>query len=292
MPPLEVIILAPLIVVTAYVIFGLSGFGSTLVAVPLLAHLFPLTFVIPMMVVLDCIGSISMGFRLRADVNKPELKPMLPFMIVGMLAGVFLLLSLPAELLLGGLGVFVLARRLKDLAFTTLYASDLGRAHQTARCIADATGHEILADRGLRERSFGIFEGLTNAEIQARHPEESVLFAKRLPDYAMPGGESAAQFRERVVTTLEKIAGRHADETIVVVSHGLVLDAIYRTAVKMALDAPRGFPLLNCSVHTFRHGPEGWLSVAVCDVGHLAEAEVTHWGGIDTRAPKPSGAGV
>lgn len=109
MPPLEVWIFAPLIVITAYVIFGMSGFGSTLIAVPLLAHLYPLKFVIPMMVVLDCIGSIHMGLRLRADVNRAELKPMLPFMIVGMLVGAFLLLQLPAEILLGGLGVFVLA---------------------------------------------------------------------------------------------------------------------------------------------------------------------------------------
>ena len=109
MPPPEVLILSPLIVLTAYVIFGLSGFGSTLVAVPLLAHLFPLKFVIPMMVVLDCIGSISMGLRLRADVNRRELVPLLPFMLAGMLAGAFLLLRLPAEILLGGLGVFVLA---------------------------------------------------------------------------------------------------------------------------------------------------------------------------------------
>ena len=56
-----------------------------------------------------------------------------------------------------------LAQRLKDASFTALYSSDLGRAHQTARCIADETGHEIVADRGLRERNFGIFEGLTNA---------------------------------------------------------------------------------------------------------------------------------
>lgn len=109
MPPLEVWIFAPLIVITAYVIFGMSGFGSTLIAVPLLAHLYPLKFVIPMMVVLDCIGSIHLGLKLRADVNKPELKPMLPFMLAGMLVGAFLLLQLPAELLLGGLGVFVLA---------------------------------------------------------------------------------------------------------------------------------------------------------------------------------------
>ena len=170
-----------------------------------------------------------------------------------------------------------LARRLKDVAFTALYSSDLGRAHQTARCIADATGHDVIADQGLRERHFGIFEGLTNAEIQTRHPKDYVLFAKRDPDYAMPGGESAAQFRKRVVQTLEAIAGRHRGETITVVTHGLVLDALYRTACGMTYEMPRGFPLVNCSVNTFRHGPGGWLALAVCDVGHLAEEDVTRF---------------
>lgn len=170
-----------------------------------------------------------------------------------------------------------LARRLKDVSFTTLYSSDLGRAHQTARSIADASGHEIVSDPGLRERHFGIFEGLTNNEIKQRHPEDYELFARRLPDYVMSGGESANAFRDRVVRTLDAIARRHADETIVVVSHGLVLDALYRTACRMALDVARGFPLLNCSVNTFRRGPEGWLAVSVCDVTHLSSDEVTRF---------------
>lgn len=170
-----------------------------------------------------------------------------------------------------------LARRLKDVRFAALYTSDLGRAHQTARCIADLTGHELIADRGLRERDFGIFEGLTNAEIKARYPEDYELFAKRDPHYAMPEGESAAQFRRRVMETLERLARHHDDQTIVVVSHGLVLDTVYRTACSMALDAPRGFPLLNCSLNTFRYGPEGWLAVAVCDVDHLSAEEITRF---------------
>jgi hypothetical protein len=107
LPPLEVLIFAPLIVITAYVIFGISGFGSTVIAVPLLAHFLPLKFVIPMVVALDCIGAIGMGVRLRADVFKEELTPLLPFLMLGMLAGAYLLLKLPGEILLGTLGVFV-----------------------------------------------------------------------------------------------------------------------------------------------------------------------------------------
>ena len=171
----------------------------------------------------------------------------------------------------------LLGRRLKDVSFAALYSSDLGRAHQTARCIADMTGHEVVADAGLRERNFGVFEGLMHTEIKLRYPEEYVRFATRDPDYAMPGGESTARFRDRCVACLESIALRHPAKTLVVVTHGLVLDMLYRTACRMALDRARGFPLLNCSVNTFRYGHEGWQAVSVCDVSHLASDEVTRF---------------
>ena len=170
-----------------------------------------------------------------------------------------------------------LAQRLKQTAFSALYTSDLGRAHQTARCIADETGHELVPEPGLRERDFGIFEGLTNGEIQVRYPEHYEPFAKRDPDYAMPGGESARQFHKRVLATFDHIAQKHGGDTVVVVSHGLVLDALYRAACNLALHVPRGFPLLNCSVNTFRRAGENWLAVSMCDVAHLAAEDVTRY---------------
>jgi 2,3-bisphosphoglycerate-dependent phosphoglycerate mutase len=167
------------------------------------------------------------------------------------------------------------ARRLRNVPHTACYSSDLGRAFQTARCIAEETGHDVVSDSGLRERRFGIFEGLTNAEIEIRHPDLHALFEKRDPHFVMPGGESAAQFHERCLGTLETIAGRHGGETVVVVTHGLVLDALYRAACKMPLQQARGFPLLNCSISTFRYTSDGWVAVSVCDVRHLSGDDVT-----------------
>lgn len=103
----HILILAPLIVFAAYVVMGISGFGSTLIAVPLLAHLFPLQFVVPFFVLLDCVGAFSMGIRLRGDVMRREILLLLPFMALGILAGVYLLVRVHPELLLGGLGLFV-----------------------------------------------------------------------------------------------------------------------------------------------------------------------------------------
>jgi uncharacterized membrane protein YfcA len=103
----HILILAPLIVFAAFVVFGITGFGSTLIAVPLLAHLFPLKFVVPFFVILDCIGAFNMGLRLRADLMRRETALLLPFLAAGILAGVWLLVRVSPELLIGGLGVFV-----------------------------------------------------------------------------------------------------------------------------------------------------------------------------------------
>ena len=108
MPDTEVLVFVPLIVVLAYLIFGMSGFGSTLIAVPLLAHLMPLKFAIPMVVLLDCISAIGMGLKLRKDVWKIEFVPMLPFLLIGLALGTFVLLKVPTQWLLLVLGGFVL----------------------------------------------------------------------------------------------------------------------------------------------------------------------------------------
>lgn len=108
MPSLEILIFAPLIILLAYLIFGMSGFGSTLIAVPLLAHLLPLKFVIPVVLLLDCVGAISMGLKLRAQVWKAEFVPMLPFLLAGLFAGAYALVNLPTQWLILVLGCLVL----------------------------------------------------------------------------------------------------------------------------------------------------------------------------------------
>lgn len=108
MPGIPLLVPAALIVLFAYIIFGISGFGLGMITIPLLAHLFPLKFVIPVMSLLDCVGSIGMGLKLRGDVHRKELLPLLPFVLLGMIFGVYLLVRAPGAILLGCLGAFVL----------------------------------------------------------------------------------------------------------------------------------------------------------------------------------------
>jgi hypothetical protein len=95
-------------VLVAYFIRGVSGFGSGLVAVPLLAHFLPLTFVVPLILVTDFLASVALGTHTRKHARWDEVKPLILFSILGVLAGTTLLVSLPQAPLLATLGVFVL----------------------------------------------------------------------------------------------------------------------------------------------------------------------------------------
>src|SRR6185436_20582716 len=68
-PPIETIALAALIVAGAYVVFGLTGFGSTVLAVPLLALILPLKFAVSLMMLLDLAATFMLGARLRKGIR-------------------------------------------------------------------------------------------------------------------------------------------------------------------------------------------------------------------------------
>ena len=171
----------------------------------------------------------------------------------------------------GGRQARRLAERLRGTEFTALYASDIGRAFATARAVADATGHEIVVDTRLRERHFGVLEGLTGPEMIERHPEVHARFKSLDPDYVVPEGESARQTYTRVIECFEELALRHRGETVVAVSHGLVLDALYRHTVGQPLHVPRTLRLVNASLNFFHRGPHAWRLGELADVAHLAE---------------------
>ncbi len=92
----------------AYTVFGATGFGAGIIAVPLLAHVLPLSFIVPMVCVMDAGASAWTGLRNYREVDRRELGWMLPFMFVGMALGMFFLLNAPSNWLLGALGVFVM----------------------------------------------------------------------------------------------------------------------------------------------------------------------------------------
>lgn len=103
------IVLAPLSIALGYTIFGLSGFGSTLISVPILAHFLPVSYLVPLCALLDLGSSIFVGTTARQHVAKGELKRLLPLMLVGFALGAALLLHVPDAYLRTALGLFAVA---------------------------------------------------------------------------------------------------------------------------------------------------------------------------------------
>jgi len=100
---------AGIIIFVAYTMFGISGFGSSIIATPFLALLFPLKFIVPMMVVLDLCSASLLAMRAHHHVTWREIAKLLPWAALGMLVGVTLLVQAPERLLLALLALFVLA---------------------------------------------------------------------------------------------------------------------------------------------------------------------------------------
>jgi uncharacterized membrane protein YfcA len=107
--PLTTLLAAAAVVTLGYVVYGLTGFGSSIVAVPLLALFFPLRFAVPMMLVFDLFTGLLLGLKNRRRLNRAELLRLLPIVAVGMVGGVTLLVHVPERWLLMGLGAFVVA---------------------------------------------------------------------------------------------------------------------------------------------------------------------------------------
>ncbi|NBX54770.1 MAG: histidine phosphatase family protein [Betaproteobacteria bacterium] len=155
-------------------------------------------------------------------------------------------------------------------SLAAIYSSDLQRAHATAQAVADRTGAPLHTHRGLRERSFGEFEGRSFAQIETELPAQAHLWRVRVPDWSPPGGgESLLGMQHRVLATVDALAYPHLGQHIVLVAHGGVLDLLYRAATQQSLQAPRTWSLGNAAINRLLWTPNGMTLVGWGDDAHL-----------------------
>lgn len=130
-----------------------------------------------------------------------------------------------------------------------VYSSDTERAFETAVILARRHGLAVQTDARLREVNFGLWEGLTRAEITERFGGEFSRWSSgesSTPD----GGEADEMMAERVLAALHEIAERHPDARVVVVTSGGPIRAV--EARLRGVDQARSRRLLttvpNCSL--------------------------------------------
>ena len=155
--------------------------------------------------------------------------------------------------------------------FHAIYSSDLLRAQETAQVLAQREDHELKLLPQLRERHFGIFQGLTAAQGAERYPQAYAHYMGRDLDYDFETGESLRGFAERVAEGIAWLVRHHSGQTIALVSHSGVLDVVYRRATGRPLHTPRDFKIPNCALNWFHFDGQGWHLEAWGDRHHLHE---------------------
>ncbi|MET3497410.1 histidine phosphatase family protein [Variovorax boronicumulans] len=156
-----------------------------------------------------------------------------------------------------------------------LISSDLMRAQQTAAPAALQLSLPVVTSASLREQFFGIAEGMRSDEIQTLHPRAWEEWLEFREDHSMPEGETAREFHTRILAALGTIAATHKGQHLIVVTHGGVLDMVWRTARGLSLSGPRRSDIPNAGFNRIRiadpAAPEAIEIVDWADTRHLAD---------------------
>jgi 2,3-bisphosphoglycerate-dependent phosphoglycerate mutase len=135
--------------------------------------------------------------------------------------------------------------------YDVLISSDLERAVKTAE-ILNAYHHlPVEQNKLLRERNFGVMEGLTREQIMAKYPATYHEYMNRNDVGQIPEGESLVEFHGRVTGAMNSIVKEHTGKRILIVTHGGVLDCMMRMIFDYPLSAPRRFSIFNASINDF-----------------------------------------
>ncbi len=127
-----------------------------------------------------------------------------------------------------------------------IYASTLMRAKQTAQHLSDKTGVSIVFDENLMEFNNGLLAGLPRAVVREKYPE-----VPDLPiDKSVYSQESQVEFRQRAENALSRILNEaEPNETIAVVSHGGMINQLYRSFFNMPVDCIYFFNTADTGIH-------------------------------------------
>ncbi len=166
-----------------------------------------------------------------------------------------------------------LAERLASESINAIYASDLARARDTAQVVARRIAKSLTLEPRLREANLGEWQGLTYAEVRRRYFRDTDPLPAYFIDTPPLGGESLRQLQTRVMSTIESIAAQHADESVLIVTHGGCLKMLLCTWLGIELSAYWQLRFDSASISEVSLYPMGAIVSQLNDTAHLREKE-------------------
>jgi probable phosphoglycerate mutase len=164
------------------------------------------------------------------------------------------------------------AAALAGEAFDAIWSSDLVRVQQTAEPTAQLLKKEVRLSKELRERHYGEFQGITYAEAKVRLPEDYARFRDKDLDFDFRTGESLKDFSRRSLSVVGKLIAENPGKSLLVFTHGGVLEMLYRHATGRGLQSPRDFEIPNAGLNRLSVEQGTWRVLAWADIHHLSAA--------------------
>jgi broad specificity phosphatase PhoE len=164
------------------------------------------------------------------------------------------------------------ARVLAGTTVSAVYASPLERARASAEVIAQPHGLSVRIVPAFSEMTFGAWEGLTREEAKARDPEAWAQWRSAPHLFRLTDGETIPQVAERVTAGVASLREAHNDQTVVLVSHGVVARVIVLGALGLGLDRLWTLDAAPAGITEIEYEP-GWATVhRMNTVAHLEAA--------------------
>ena len=138
-----------------------------------------------------------------------------------------------------------------------IYASDLCRAYDTVKPLAEALSLPVYPMKGLREIDVGLWEGVLREDVERQYPESYDLYKRKPGLLRFDGGESFSEMRARALDAVREILAKHEGKTVVIATHGGVIRALRTLWEKIPLDRMEEIPQVpNASVTVVRYDTE------------------------------------
>ena len=164
--------------------------------------------------------------------------------------------------------------RIVDVA--EMVSSDLVRTRETATPITNATGFEPRFDARIRERHFGVWQGMTYEEWRIKDAEGIARYHAGEPDYGPDGGETARQFLDRCVSAVSDLVIGSREKTLLLITHGGVVSSMVRHSNGLNPQSARTWSVPNASISEWRvewaNGAPNFYCDRVGDNAHLEHA--------------------
>ena len=164
----------------------------------------------------------------------------------------------------------VVANEIAKIKPDVLIASPLARTRETAEYISETTGLKPIYDEVWYECNFGVWDGLSNKEVQERYPEEynSWIFSSA---YAPPGGESYDDLGARIEPAFDALAEKYPGQKVVIVTHNGVIKQLASLVIEGNPNSLFHIDVGPCSISSFSIWPSDGLRAvrSINERGHF-----------------------